>query len=48
MVVLPVLVWLWRLRHGLSAIPTACRYLPRPAAARIKSEISCGWETKER
>jgi hypothetical protein len=23
-------------------------YLPRPAAAKIKSAISCGWETTER
>src|SRR6266849_7019609 len=24
------------------------RYLPRAAAAKIRSAISCGWETKER
>jgi hypothetical protein len=28
--------------------PTACCYLPRPAAAKIRSAISFGWETKER
>src|SRR5712691_2498877 len=36
------------LRSALPCYPTACCYLPRAAAAKIRSAISRGWETKER